>query len=109
MTPFRTGNVIKSPYGTICIVTNCTDDYVSWVSFSSENSSGGGSLEDTTRNETCYCNENYDYGNNYDPECSDCKGSGGYEVKVLGYKRSELLASCVKDYILKRLTKNFDF
>lgn len=45
----RTGNVILTPYNTIVIVTKVTDDYVNWVSFDSDNCSGGGSLKDTKR------------------------------------------------------------
>lgn len=103
----RTGNVIKTPYNFIAIVTNVSDDYLNWVSFDSENCSGGGKMEDSFRNEACFCIEGND--GEYDEYCPDCKGKGSYDVKVLGYKRSKVLAPNVKSYILKSLTKNFEF
>ncbi len=112
MEKFRTGNVVKLSSGSIVIITRNSktykeEDCVEWVSFDSENCSGITNLNPFTRNETCFCIENN--GGEYDEECEDCKGHGSYPEEHDGMRGAVVLASNVKSYILKSLTKNFNF
>lgn len=106
MYKFNTGNVIKTPYNDVVIVTNCNDDTVSWIPIDSSNCSGISKLKDHKRNEACFCIEGND--GEYDEDCENCKGKGSYDVDVPGYEKSKVLASNVKEYILKGLTKGFE-
>jgi len=110
MKKFRTGNVVKSYYGGLVIITNVrgTDEnpYYDWVSFDSSNCSGGSYHNTERKEEYCYdeCGHICE-----DPECSVCNGTGKYIDIRYGMDSAKYLADNVKDYILKGLTKNFDF
>jgi len=112
MEKFRTGNVVKLKNGSIVIVTGNSktfkgEDCVEWISFDSENCSGITNVEPFTRSETCFCCE--DNGGEYDEECEDCKGTGSYPERHDGMEGAVVLGSNVKKYIVKSLTKNFNF
>ena len=109
---FRTGNVVKTKYD-IIIITNVgsgqtrpDDDYYSWISFSSSNCSGGTYFKTIESEETCWdccghkCN---------DEECEDCNGIGKFIKIDYGLDCATLLGDNVKDYIVKKLTSNFEF
>ncbi len=104
MKKFLTGNVIKTKYGHIEIVTDAKEDYIKTVFFDVTSASAGHRLKDYDIKKRCYCNE----GHGDDPSC-ECKGTGEYTQTIYGFEHAELLASNVKEYILDRLTKNFDF
>lgn len=106
MDKFRTGNVVKTQHGYIVIISNYTKDYTSWISFDFAGSSGGHKNEDEEVDETCWdCQEN-SYPNT---ECEVCGGTTTYKKIRRGFNHSTILASCVKDYIMTRLLKNFEF
>jgi DnaJ-class molecular chaperone len=112
MKKFRTGNVVKLSSGSIVIITENSktfkgEDCVMWVSFDAANCSGITNIEPFMRGETCFCCEGN--GGEYDEECEDCKGSGSYLIRHSGMEGAALLGSTVKAYILKSLTKNFNF
>lgn len=107
MKKFRIGNVVKTAYGSIVIITKVNDDITSWVSFSYSNSSGATKNKTHMRATTCFCCEKND--GEYDSECEDCKGTGEYEKEIMGMDAAEYLADNVKEYILDSLTKNFNF
>lgn len=104
---FRTGNIFKL-YGNISIVVSVDDKTTRWISFNSSASSG------VTRNKTYFENEmcwdcDINDGGDIDYECETCKGTGEYKKERLGMDKAEFLADNCKDYIMERLTKNFDF
>ena len=112
---FNTGNVLKTKYGSLIIITSTrtnTPDklnrgaYYNWVSFDSYNCSGG-TYHNTTQEKIHCFDECGDFCTNED--CETCGGTGVYMKTYYGLEDAEFLASCVKYYILDRLTKNFDF
>ena len=116
---FRGGNVVKDPHGYIVIITGdrvsenfengkVKDRYYSTIPFDYTNSFGGFWEADFKRNQSCFCCETTENGN-YDDYCEDCHGTGSYKIDVLGASHAKLLGETVKDYIIKRLTKNFEF
>lgn len=108
MSKFNIGNVIKTANGHIEIVTSESGDYYNTISFDHENSSSGHRLKTYMRDEMCWdCDIND--GGEADPDCKTCKGSGSYKKKIFGMDKATLLAPTVKEYIMKRLTKNFEF
>lgn len=112
---FNTGNVVKLEGGSIVIVVGeRTVNYATkksvitdWVSFDSENVSGATPNKTEMEDKTCYCDEGN--GGEYDEFCETCKGTGTYESERTGMDKAKFLASNVKSYIMKRLTKNFEF
>ena len=104
----RTGNVIRLKGGSIVIVSNVRSDTTQWVSFNSENCSGITNNKTTIENEMCWnCDTNDS--DTPDTECEFCKGTGYYEKERDGIDKATFLADNVKSYILKALTKNFEF
>lgn len=100
---FSTGNVFKL-YSEIHIVTSVTDKYTNWISFSHSNVSGATPNVTYTAEEYCGCNECCP-----NPECEVCNGTGYYDREHKGMDQAIYLANNVKDYIISRLTKNFEF
>ena len=112
MTTFFEGNVVKLNSGSIVIITRVRENHkdekcVDWVSFDSENCSGTTNIEPFMRSTACFCIEHNE--GEYDNECEDCKGSGSYLTKHSGMEGAVVLGSIVKAYIVKSLTKNFNF
>lgn len=111
---YRTGNVLKTKHGYIIIITDIktgtqhpNDDYYTWVSFSSSNSSGGTYFTTTQTIELCtdlHCGCACD-----DEDCEVCGGTGEYIRTNYGLDQAILLGDCVKGYILDKLTSNFNF
>jgi hypothetical protein len=107
MKKFQTGNVVENGYGHILIIYDEREDNTVWVSFDTPNCSGVTRNETYTVRENCMCS----YNNTGCPieDCFMCHGKGRYEKIYFGMDKAKLLAPCVKDYILKRLTKNFNW
>lgn len=110
---YSTGNVVKTKYGNIIIITkvgtgrvNPDDDYYNWISFDSSNCSGGTYY--TTTGKTVCCDDVC--GNRCeDEDCSYCGGTGTYAKTEYGLDQATLLGDNVKDYIIKSISKNFNF
>lgn len=112
MSKFETGNVVKLSNGSIVIVvdkiTNTKGKLcISWISFDAEKCSGITNIEPYTTINTCFCHEHNE--GEYDKDCLDCKGFGSYSKLNNGMVGSVILGSSVKEYIIKSLTKNFNF
>jgi hypothetical protein len=107
----RIGNVIRCPHGDLWIVTNVNDghdnpvtDTIEAISFDSENVTACQRLHDYDDRRQC----SEDYGFGCDVDCDVCHGTGLALVHVPGWKRSKVLASNAKDFILKGVRKQFD-
>lgn len=104
----RIGNVVKLKNNNLVIITNVTDEHVRYVYFSSSNCSGGSDMKTKSREEMCWdCDIND--GGDADIECETCHGTGYYTAEIAGMDQAVVLADNVKDYIIGRLTQNFDF
>jgi hypothetical protein len=102
---FMVGNIVKSPEGTLWIVTDIDEKYMSGVSFDYTNTTLGCSKETKKRGKHhCDCIE-YDEAN---PDCADCKGTGEVDSIFHGYDEYEFVASTVKDFIQSKLLKIFN-
>lgn len=75
------------------------------MSFDFENVSAAQRLDDYEREETCPCGDHC--GAALD-DCEQCHGTGRFTRKVIGWKRSKVLAPNVKAFILRRVMKGFD-
>lgn len=104
MKEWRTGNVVRLKTKNLVIITDVRENTTSWVSFDSENCSGVSQNKTETKPRPCGCN--YGVPGNFD--CEQCRGTGTYQETVYGMNDAKVLADCVKDYIQKRLLKNFD-
>jgi hypothetical protein len=95
MKKFSTGNVVRLKTGLLVIITNVNDKNTSWISFDSANCSGVTPNITEIRNEGCW---------------DEGEEKMLYEdITYWGMEKAVKLASNVKDYILDRLTKNFNF
>lgn len=122
MEKFRTGNIVRlangsdESNGSIVIINryrtielSFSDNYrvVDWISFNSSNCSGCTRVDTVKENEMCWeCSTN---DGREDSECENCKGTGNYIATKKGMDKAVVLADNAKAYILKNLTKNFDF
>jgi hypothetical protein len=98
-----TGNVIEDPSGNKWIVSDTTDTHIHAVAFDAENCSAVQPLEDWLDSRTCHgC---LDHGP--DLGCETCHGTMSYDVNVKGWKRSKVLATNVRDFILKGVKKTW--
>lgn len=113
---FKTGNVVRLKGGGIVILTGYrtmklenSPSYrvMDWVSFNHSNTSGG--TREFTIDEECMCWECGINDGGAPEGCKTCNDTGRYMGKRYGMDKAERLAGSVKDYILSRLTKNFDF
>jgi len=107
MTEFRQGNVVQLHGRHLVIITNVqrkhgNDEYYNWISFSYSNSSGGTPWTTTEEEQTCQECQGSGY-------CDECGGKGYVTHIRHGMDQAELLADNVKEYILKGLTKNFEW
>lgn len=101
------GNIFKL-YNSLHIVTDVDDKNTYWISFDYSNCSGITRNKSYIRKEMCWdCDIND--GGDIDYECENCKGTGEYDKQIDGMDKAEFLAETCKDYIIERLTKNFDF
>tara|TARA_Y100000389_G_C17065768_1_gene319520 strand:- start:122 stop:430 length:309 start_codon:yes stop_codon:yes gene_type:complete len=100
-----TGNVVRLSGGHLVIITNVDGERTGWVSFSCSNSSG------VTRNisykitETCYDCRDVER----DKNCCLCGGEVQYVESIDGMDKATVEASSVKDWITRRLLKDFKF
>lgn len=102
----KIGNVVKTGYGDIVIIKNVATDLVSWISFTSSNTSGGFPTVTKFEERLCYCLQIHP---TPDPECEACKGKGSVVHERKGADQCEVLADNCAQYIRNRLLKNFDF
>lgn len=108
---FRTGNVFKLN-DSICIVIveRAVDNrkLTEWISFDYTNCKGITPNITELVDEMCWeCDTNDSEYEDF--ECENCKGTGYFKKERLGMDRAVFLAYTVKDYIVDRLLKNFDF
>ena len=103
----ETGNVIRDGYGRLEIVTkiDSTSGDIQTLSFDYTSNTSYISKNTKTRMETCLCDD----GNGPDDECTQCHGTGEFEHVYFGVDKCKVLGRTVKEYILERLTKNFEF
>ena len=105
---FKTGNVVKLSSGYLVIISEVTSVGASWVSFNTTNSSGFTKAITLIDKIPCNCIYNNDDGL-YEEDCEDCKGTGTYVVVRDGMDKAKVVGENVKEYIIKKLTKNFDW
>lgn len=117
----RIGNVYRLPEGgSIVIVTGIRTlklskgsyEVVDWVSFDMQQSSGTTRLKHYPEMVECGCTYNDTTGDcdlNPDPACEQCMGTGFEEIEIKGFEKATFLAYHCKDYIMKALTKPFNF
>jgi hypothetical protein len=99
MKKFRIGNVIKTKEGSIQIVYGVNSDgYTSTIFIDYENSTALHRYKTYTQNEYCDC------GN-----CENCETNKPYKNTYYGMEDAELVANTVKEWIIKSLSKNFNF
>ena len=101
----KTGNVVRLSKGHLVIITNVNKDTTQWVSFSSSNSSGVTRNKSYNRTETCYECRDVEV----DKECELCKGKVSYKENIDGMDKAKVISNCVKDFIISRTMKNFEF
>ena len=99
------GNVVRLSGGLLVIITNVDKDTTQWVSFSCSNSSGVTRNKSYERVETCYNCKDAEV----DSDCELCKGEVSYKETIDGMDKSKVMANCVKDFIISRTMKNFEF
>lgn len=115
MDKFKTGNVVRlhNEYGkgSVVVITEVRDDITHFVFIDASNCSGALKNKTYKASEMCWnCNTNDDPdGNGPDYDCENCHGSGEYMKTWYGMDKAKYLADNVKDYILDRLTKKFNF
>jgi hypothetical protein len=100
MAKFRSGNVIRTKNGSIEIVCDTTDTLTNTVFLNYENASATHREKTYTQKEYCSCGER---------DCDDCRHNTPRTVVYYGMEDATLVAHTVKEWILKSLTKNFDF
>lgn len=102
---FLKGNIVKSPTGSLWIVSDISEKYMSAISFNSTNCSLGCSKETKRQSKSCGCT--YETGE-ADPECNNCNGTGEDFLVYPGYDEFEFVASTVKDFIVNRALSIFN-
>lgn len=96
---FVTGNVIKTAYGSIEIVTDVRDDgYTTTIPIDYTNSSAGYQAKSYEVEEWCdwYCTG-----------CEYCDEGKPYKRTVFGMDKATLVASTIKEWIIKSSTHKF--
>lgn len=105
----RTGNIVKTAYGEIVIISDVRKDYVSWISATHGNSQGGTQVLTTETEVVCDCMENFGMPDMPDVDCPHCHGTGKMKQIKLGMDKAIYLADNMFEYIKNRMLKNFDF
>ncbi len=112
------GNLIRSPHHSNEVeliikidkpALNSTDNrtYFTTIPIDTNRTTIGRWDKNHEREEQCYdCDAHIGYPQS---DCKTCKGKGTYSKTVLGMESAELLASNVKEYIMDRVLKNFEF
>tara|TARA_R110000772_G_scaffold12486_1_gene38034 strand:+ start:177 stop:521 length:345 start_codon:yes stop_codon:yes gene_type:complete len=106
------GNVVRLSGGLLVIITNVDKDTTQWVSFSCSNSSGVTRNKSSVKFETCYNCKDAEVDSDYSNRsftCELCKGEVLYKETIDGMDKSKVMANCVKDFIISRTMKNFEF
>jgi len=115
MEKFKSGNVVKLPNGMIVIIygyrtvklSKTEYQVVDWIDFESENCRGCTKVDSYIEKEEVF----FDYDSEECPcevVCDGCKREM-VETTIPGINSAELLGDNVKDYIIDRLTKKFEF
>ena len=102
----RTGNIVKTFYGDVVIISNVRDNYVNWISATHANSQGGTQIVTTEKIVDCDCWANFDLP---DIDCPNCNGTGKVTKITYGMDNATYLADNMFEYIKSRIMKNFDF
>jgi len=94
---FIQGNVIKTAYGSIEIVTSVKDDgYTNTIPIDATNCSAG-HRPDTYEDEVwCDCGS-----------CENCDSGKPYKTTMYGMDKAVLVANTVKEWIIKSTTQKF--
>lgn len=88
------------------VVSRVHADTIEAISFDSENCSATQRRrKDHDREYTCFCGDDEYHEGTPDPDCETCKGTGRYTKLIVGWDRSEVLATNVKDFILAGFKK----
>lgn len=96
-TKFATGNVIKTAYGSIEIVTDVRDDgYTTTIPIDYTNSSAGHQAKSYEVDEWCYCGD-----------CEYCNEDKPSKRIVFGMDKATLVARTIKEWIIKSSTHKF--
>jgi hypothetical protein len=103
----RTGNIVKTAYGDIVIISQVKDNYINWISASHGNCQGGTQKLTTETEVDCDCVS--DCCGQPDIDCPDCKGTGKITKVTYGMDKAIVLADNMFEYIKSRMLKNFDF
>jgi len=103
----RIGNIVKTVYGSIVIITRVDSNYVHWISATHGNSSGGTNILTTEIETDCDCV--FECCGQPDLECLNCKGTGKIIEIKYGMDKAIILADNMFEYIKTRMLKNFDF
>ena len=106
------GNVVRLSKGHLVIITDINKDTIQWISLSSSNSSGITRNKSYERVETCYDCKDAEVDSDYSNRsftCELCKGEVSYKETIDGMDKSKVMANCVKDFIISRTMKNFEF
>lgn len=97
------GYVLKTPYNEYIIATRVDEEYLHWVDAEHSNCSGGTHAKEDFYDDMCpECEGVRPTG------CETCGGRGQVTSSNLGVDSYEVVASSVKDYIQKCLSKIFD-
>jgi len=106
MKKFKTGNIIKNPYGNVLIfidyyIGHDGDEMFKWISFDYSNSSGVSHVHAKNKEVQCLCHYDNWVGEITvpDEECEECMGSGRRIEKIYGEEDYKLLASCANEYL----------
>ena len=116
----ETGSIYRIPsHGIVIIdgvrtVKTTSEEYevVDWISFTMRNSRGTIRMKNWISDVDCGCTYNDDFGDHSNPiesDCGVCNGRGLEPYTNYGFEKSTFLAHSCKDYIVKTLTKPFNF
>lgn len=99
----KKGNVIKTPYDSVLVVTKIDDEKIEWIDPNHSNSSGFIPLHAKKESTTCSC-VLYDNPHGLPiRDCKYCNGSGEIVIKELSLEDCVFLDDNVKDYILNTI------
>jgi hypothetical protein len=99
----RKGNVIKTPYDSVLIVTKIDDEKIGWIDPNHSSSSGSIPLHTEKELVTCGC-VLFDNPHGLPiNDCEYCGGNGEITIKELSLEDCVFLDDNIKDYILNAI------
>lgn len=108
MSNFNVGNVVRLSHGSVVIITEVRSNYTNWIPIDSDKVSGGCKNISYIEESQCWTCDIND-GGYQDEDCVDCHGTGYYNREISGMDKATFMAHNVKSYIMKAITKNFEF